>query len=341
MVVNRVNPPTLRDVAKAAGVGTTTVSRAINGGRYVAPELLARIQRVMADMGYQPNQFARSLKSKRSRTIGLIIPFLTNPFFAEFASVVESVARQSDYAVILATSQDKWQLEAEDLLIFERHRVDGLLLVPPQTESKALVKNLRNLSAPVVAFDRPLASHEYSSVISNNYSASQMAVQHLIEHGRRRILCLGGVPDLLTISERTRGYKEAMSAARLEQLIEPELADPEQMKATIRRYLAGKQKVDAIFGVYNQPTVMAYEIMKEMKVRIPEDISLIGFDQFALAATLEPSITVVEQPIAEMGRAATQLLLDLVLGVTQSPRQIEIASRLIVRRSCGCTPAAA
>lgn len=339
MPSNRDRPPTLRDVAKAAGVGTTTVSRVINGGRYVAPELLARIQSVVAELGYQPNHFARSLKSKRSKTIGLIIPFINNPFFAEFASIVEAVARHAEYAVILATSQDKPQLEIDNLLIFERHRVDGLLLVPPRSESKAsktFLQNLRRMSVPVVAFDRPLANRDYSSVTSNNRSASQLATNHLIGHGRRRILCLGGDPNLFTIRERVKGYKDAVASAGLESLIEPEISDSKTMKAIIVRYLTGEQRVDAIFGIYNHPTVMAYEVMHELGIRIPEDVSLIGFDQFALAATLQPSITLVEQPIDELGRAATQLLLDLVQGVTHSPQQIEIASRLIVRRSCGC-----
>lgn len=332
------NRPTLRDVATAAGVGTTTVSRVINGGQYVAPELLARIQRVIAELGYKPNQFAQSLKSKRSKTIGLIIPFINNPFFAEFASVVETVARQAEYAVLLASSQDKLRFEVEDLLIFERHRVDGILLVPPRSDSRAFLQSLRAMSVPVVAFDRPLPARNYSSVRSNNCTASQTAVQHLIGHGRRRILCLGGDPSLYTIRERTRGYQDAMAGAGLETLIEHGVTKPELMKAVLERYLTGKNKVDAIFCLYNQVTQIAYQVLRDLSVRIPEDVGLIGFDQFSAATMLEPPITVVEQPIAELGRTAAQLLFDLVLGVTRSPQQIEVDSQLVVRRSCGCNP---
>jgi LacI family transcriptional regulator len=331
----RRKPPTLRDVAKAAGVGTTTASRAINGGHYVAPKLLAHIQHVMAELGYRPNQFARSLKSNRSKTIGLIIPFITDPFFAEFAAEVESVARGADYVVILATSLDKPQFEAEDLAIFERHRVDGLLLVPPRTESKAVRETLRAMSVPVVAFDRPLSGREYSSVTTNNRAAAQLAVQHLIDHGRRRILCLGGDPSLLTIRERTEGYKNAVTQAGIEILIHH---DADDLNTIVERYVTGKQKVDAIFGLYHQPTLIAYEVMKRLRLRIPEDVSVINFGDFASAAMLEPSITVVEQPVAEIARTAARLLLDLVQGITTSSQQIQIASQLKFRRSCGCEP---
>lgn len=339
MMTIRRNRPTLRDVANAAGVGTTTVSRVINGGHYVAPEMLARIQRVMEELGYQPNVAARSLKSERSRTIGLIIPSITDPFFAHFAGVAEVHARREDYVVILLTSQDKAQLELEDLQIFERHRVDGLLLVPPRSGSKALLQNLRRLSVPVVAFDRPIASREYSSVVSDNYTAAQQAVQHLLHHGRKRILCLGGDPNLYTIRERVKGATSALTAAGLEAMVEMEAADYPSAETAIMKHMSTKGKIDAIFGLYNQSTIRAYEVMQNRNIRVPESVSLIGFDDFELAATLRPSITVVKQSIEELARTATQLLLNHMAGETTSPQQIEIASRLVIRQSCGCPQA--
>lgn len=332
----RRNRPTLHDVAKAAGVGTTTVSRVINGGHYVAPEMLARIQRVMDELGYQPNVAARSLKSERSRTIGLIIPSITDPFFAKFAEVAEVHARRQDYVVILLTSQDKAQSELEDLQIFERHRVDGLLLVPPRSGTKALLQGLRRLSVPVVAFDRPIAGKDFSSVVSDNYTAAQQAVRHLLNHGRKRILCLGGDPNLHTIRERVKGATSALTAAGLEGLVEMEAADYQSAEAAIMKHMSAKRKIDAIFGLYNQSTILAYEVMQNRNIRVPESVSLIGFDDFALAATLRPSITVVKQSIEELARTATQLLLHHMAGETNSPQQIEIASSLVIRQSCGC-----
>lgn len=333
----RRNRPTLHDVAKAAGVGTTTVSRVINGGHYVAPEMLARIQRVMDELGYQPNVAARSLKSERSRTIGLIIPSITDPFFAKFAEVAEVHARRQDYVVILLTSQDRAQSELEDLQIFERHRVDGLLLVPPRSGAKVLLQSLRRLSVPVVAFDRPITGRDFSSVVSDNYTAAQHAVRHLLEHGRKRILCLGGDPNLHTIRERSKGAISALTAAGLEGLVEMEAADYQSAEAAIMKHMSAKGKIDAIFGLYNQSTILAYEVMQNRNIRVPENVSLIGFDDFALAATLRPSITVVKQSVEELARTATQLLLNHMAGETNSPQQIEIASSLVIRQSCGCS----
>lgn len=340
MKTSRKNRPTLHDVAKAAGVGTTTVSRVINGGHYVGPEMLARIQRVMTDLGYQPNEAARSLKSERSRTIGLIIPSITDPFFARFAEVAESHGRREDYVVILLTSQDRAQLELEDLQIFERHRVDGLLVVPPRSSSssKALLESLRRLSVPVVAFDRPMASRDFSTVVSDNYAAAQQAVRHLTGHGRKRILCLGGDPNLYTIRERVKGATDALTAAGLEPLVEMNASDYPSAETAIMKHVTGKHKIDAIFGLYNQSTILAYEVMQNHNIRVPQAVGLIGFDDFALAATLRPSITVVKQSIEELARTATQLLVNHMKGETHAPQQIEIASSLVIRQSCGCRP---
>lgn len=333
----RKRRPTLRDVAEAAGVGTTTVSRVINGGHYVAPEMLARIQKVMTNLGYQPNEAARALKSERSRTIGLIIPSIADPFFAQFAAVAEVHARRKDYVLILLTSQDRAQLEMDDLQIFHRHRVDGLLLVPPRSGMKALLPNLRRLAVPVVAFDRPIASREFSSVVSDNYTASLNAVRHLLDHGRRRILCLGGDPNLSTIRERVKGATSALRSAGIEVLIEMEASEYSVAESAIMKHMSAKGKIDAIFGLYNQSTILAYEVMQNHKIPMPQSVSLIGFDDFALAGTLRPSITVVQQSVEELARTATELLLNHMAGETTAPHQIEVSSTLVIRQSCGCS----
>lgn len=333
----RKNRPTLHDVAKAAGVGTTTVSRVINGGHYVAPEMLARIQRVMTQLGYQPNVAARSLKSERSHTIGLIIPFTTDPFFAHFAGVAEHYARRQDYVLILLTSQDRAQLELEDLQIFQRHRIDGLLLVPPRSGPKAILQHLRSLSVPIVAFDRPLSSRDFSSVVSDNFTASEKAVRHLLEHGRKKVLCLGGDPSLYTIRERVRGATSALAKAGLQAIVEMDAGDYPSAETAVMKHMQSKGKIDAIFGLYNQSTIRAYEVMQNHNIDVPKQVSLLGFDDFDLAATLRPSITVIRQSIEELARTATQLLLNHMTGDTTSPQQIEIASHLVIRQSCGCS----
>jgi LacI family transcriptional regulator len=338
MASQRKNRPTLRDVAHEAGVGTTTVSRVINGGHYVAPKMLARIQRVMVELGYQPNQAARSLKSEQSHTIGVIVPSITDPFFARFAEVAEAHARGRGYAIILLTSRDTAELELDDLRIFQRHRVDGLLIVPPRTSPRILLKNVRQLGIPTVAFDRPIAK-EFSTVLSDNYKGAQDAVRHLISHRRKRILCIGGDQKLHTIQERLRGASDALAAAGCETILEPHASDYASAEASIAKHLIPKRSIDAIFGLHNHATVMAYEVLQNLKVSIPDTISLIGFDDFAFAATLRPSITVVRQSIEELALTAIRLLFSRMDGEISPPQQIEIACDLVLRQSCGCEKA--
>jgi LacI family transcriptional regulator len=329
--------PTLHDVARLAGVGTTTVSRVINGGEHVAPEMLARIQKVMSELGYQPNQAARSLKNARSKTIGLIIPSIVDPFFAHFASVTEQLAREEDYVILLLTSEDQADREMVDLKVLERHRVDGLLIVPPRAGAKGLVEQLKQLSVPVVAVDRPLTGQTYSRVLCDNFRAAQMAMSHLVEHGGRRILVLGGDPRLYTIQKRVEGCQSVIASAGLDSIIEMGASDYETAEAIISKRMKQKGGLDAIFGLYSQSTIHSYEFLQNRGIRVPDQVSLIGFDDFALASTLRPSITVVNQAVAEMARTATRLLLNHINGETTSAQQIEITANLIIRQSCGCS----
>jgi LacI family transcriptional regulator len=298
--------------------------------------MLARIQKVMSELGYEPNQAARSLKNARSKTIGIIIPSIVDPFFAHFASVAEQVAREEDYVILLLTSEDRAEREMVDLKILERHRVDGLLIVPPRTGAKGLVEQLKQLSVPVVAVDRPLSGQTYSRVLCDNFRAAQMAMSHLVEHGRRRILVLGGDPRLYTIQQRVEGCQSVIASAGLDSMIEMGAGDYETAEALIEKRMQQKGGLDAIFGLYNQSTIRSYEVLQNRGIRVPEQVSLIGFDDFALASTLRPSITVVNQAVAEMASTATRLLLNHIHGETTSAQQIEIAANLIVRQSCGC-----
>ncbi len=316
-------------------MGTTTVSRVINGGNRVAPEMLAHVQKVMADLDYEPNQAARSLKSARSKTIGLIIPSIIDPFFAEFASFAEKIAKEEDYAILFLTSHDLAERGLIDLKILQRHRADGLLIVPPRSESKALLAQLTQLAVPVVAFDRPLIGRNCSRILCDNFHAAEVATRHLIEHGRKRILVLGGDPRLYTIQQRVEGYSKAIAEAGLEAMVEMDAGTYETAEAVISKRMKQKDGVDAILGLYNQSAIRAYEVLQNFNISVPQQVSLIGFDDFALASTLRPSITAIRQNVPEMAQTATRLLLQHISGEISSPQQIEIAARLIVRQSCG------
>jgi LacI family transcriptional regulator len=154
---------TLVDVAREAGVGTTTVSRVINGGHYVEAKTLARVRAVMARLGYQPNQAARALKGERTNTLGLIIPSLKDVFFASVADIAQKMARKNNYVLILLVSDDDADQEITELDVFQSHRVDGLLIVPPRKQTRNFLASVKKLSMPLVAIDRPLSDPRASS----------------------------------------------------------------------------------------------------------------------------------------------------------------------------------
>lgn len=329
--------PTLVDVAREAGVGTTTVSRVINGGHYVDAGTLARVQAVIGHLGYSPSHAARALKGEKTHSIGFIVPTLLDPFFARFASVVQGIARQMNYVLIVLASEDEAQQETLELETFRSYRVDGLLIVPPRQQSRKFLSALSALSVPTIAVDRPLAGR-FSSVTCNNFEASQEAVEHLLGHGRRRILCFGGDPDLKTIQERVRGYEVAMRATSLEPCLALGAA-PEQMAANLQRHFhSPDERPDAIFALYGDASVAAYEFLIDSPYALATDVALLGFDDFRLAATLRPPVSVVRQPVDELAKIAAHLLFEQIETGSQTPRQVTIATDLILRASCGCCP---
>jgi len=336
----RAKRSTLVDVAREAGVGTTTVSRVINGGHYVEAKTLARVRAVMTRLGYQPNQAARALKGERTNTLGLIIPSLKDVFFASVADIAQKMTRKNNYVLILLVSDDDADQEITELDVFQSHRVDGLLIVPPRKQTRNFLASVKKLSIPLVAIDRPLLDPGASSVVANNYEAARAATQHLIEHGRKNILCVGGDPELYTIKERLRGYEEVMRANGLTPRSIMHINSTENAKSNLLPVLSERKgKVDAVFALYNIATVMTYETVLDMGRQIPDDVALLGFDDFDLSSKLRPTISVVRQPVDELGAAAIQLLLNRLSGGTEATFHLQIGTTLVLRESCGCPKA--
>lgn len=329
--------PTLVDVAKDAGVGTSTVSRILNGGHYVEASTLARVTAVMHRLGYRPNQAARALKGEHSHTIGLIVPSLRDEFFAELAHTVQLLAREQDYVAIVLVSADDAQQAITELAVFESFRTDGVILVPPRVQSEAFTRAVNRLGVPVVSVDRPLEV-KASSVTCDNFDASRSVTEHLLQHGCRRILCLGGDPDLYTIQERQRGYASAVTAAglRTEILAAPDIKTLDEPFRTILRRPVNRRP-DAIFALLNVASIFAYKALVGSAISIPEEIALVGFDDFPLSSTLTPPVTVVCQPIAEIGRTAVRLLFEEISTGSAPSSKVMIETEVLWRASCGCT----
>jgi len=337
--------PTLADVARKAGVGTTTVSRVINGGHRVSQRTLNRVQAVIDQLGYMPNQAARILKGERTKTIGLVIPSIADSFFASCAEAAQMIARAHDSLLIVTVTGNDPHIEMENLNVLIRHRTDGLILAPSNSQSVTLAEFLNRTSVPVICLDRPVAKAKTPYVVIDNFNGARLATNHLISHGYKRILCLGGETTLYTMRERLRGYRQAMSEAGLPSLEDMSVNDYKSAEYAIESHMAASTLPDAIFTLKNSTTIYTFETLQKLKIAIPKTVALLGFDDFELASTLRPSISVVQQPIEDIGRIAAELLFEQLFhegrgkstSTKHRPEQIKLDTKLILRNSCGCT----
>jgi LacI family transcriptional regulator len=329
--------PTLADVARLAGVGKATVSRVLNGAGRVSPETLKRVTDVIRDLGYQPSQAARSLKGDGTKAIGLLMPSIADPFFAGSAEAAQRVVSARGYLLVIALTNYDPQTELDHLQRLLRQRVEGILLAPGDTTNRKRNELINRLNIPVVAFNHPVRGSRVPSVVSDNRTSARLATEHLLSHGYRRVLCLGGDARLYTIQERQRGYLEAMDAAGLPPAVEGEANDYAAVNAVLLE-ACRKRSIEAIFAVRNRITMSAFQTLREAGIRIPQDVALLGFDDFEMSTVLRPAITVVEQPIELLASEAANLLLERLGKGTAgtSSKVMEMKTRLIIRQSCGC-----
>jgi len=330
--------PSLTDVARRAKVSIATVSRVINNSEKVVPETRAIVQRVMEELGYQPNRVARRLRQKggRRHLLGLILPDIQNPFFAEVARGVEDVAYANQFAVLLCNSDENLKKEAFYLDVMRAESVDGVIL-PPIAERDSAVLKLAQSGMPVVSVDRALNSTTIDTVEVDNFQGAFEAVEHLIKIGHKRIGLIAGRANLSTSRDRRRGYEEALAAARLP--LRPELVrvgDNKQASGgTLTEELLNEPSPPtALFVSNNLMAVGALEAIHRRKLKVPDDVALIGFDDLPWAEALDPPLTVVRQPAYEVGRAAAEMLLKRLGNPDLPAAWLRLRPRLILRKSC-------
>ncbi|HEY4356160.1 MAG TPA: LacI family DNA-binding transcriptional regulator [Acidobacteriaceae bacterium] len=324
--------PALMDVARQAGVGAATVSRVINGGHNVSSRTLAAVQKAIEDLGYHPNQAARSLKGARTKTIGLVVPSVADPFFSAAAAAIQEVARARGSLVLLAASDNLPAREQEQILSLIQRRIDGLILAPSDA---AEISMFKHANFPVVCFDRPFPAHDFPTVLSDNYGGARAATEHLVQAGRKRILCLSGDHQLFTSKRRVKGYRDVIRSAGLPYLAELNVQDYESAAAALQPYLRGPERIDAIFSIKNEITVNAYKILRKAKLAVPKTIALVGYDDFELADTLDPPICVVRQPIVGIARRAAELVFEALDSGGVQTKTINLKVELVHRESCG------
>jgi len=322
--------PTIRDVARLAGVSIATVSNVLNGGRQVRPEVRVVVLSAVRELGYIPNRLARSLRSRRTQTLGLIVPDITNPFFSGLVKAIEQTARARGYQVLLSSSEEDAQIEY-DLALASR-QVDGMIVIPTQDSPKYLLR--LSEKTPVVLLDRIGGEDCLDRVGIDNIQAAHHGTQYLISQGHRRIMLLISTLELANIRERVEGYQRALAEAGLQP--DPQLVVACGRGADAAQVVAGaiaRRQPSAIFAATNRLSLVAVQAIRELRLAFPQQISLLGFDDFEWSTLLQPYLSTVKQPLEQMGRTACELLLERLAGERSEPRRILLPHTLAVRQS--------
>jgi LacI family transcriptional regulator len=325
---------TIRDVAARAGVSLATVSRFLNGGRV---RQAGAIGRAIDELDFHPSALARSLKSGTTRAIGVVVPDITNPFFAAVVKGIESVTRDDEYDLLLCNTDESVDRERRVVATLMAKKVDGLLMAPA-TEHAEPPSYLVSTGVPTVFIDRRLAVGDFDSVLVDNEGGAALAARHLMSLGHERIAMVSGPLETTPGRGRYDGFVEAARAAGLELRAEyialSDFREDGGYQSTLR-LLAVQPQPTAIFVANNLMSMGALRAIHDLGLRIPDDISFLGFDDLDLAELLDPPLTVIDRPMAEQGVLAMRLLLSRMEHRDMGPpRTIRLETRLKVRASC-------
>ncbi|MBV9501706.1 MAG: LacI family DNA-binding transcriptional regulator [Acidobacteriaceae bacterium] len=324
----------IKDIARLAGVSHSTVSRALRGSPLIPADTALRIQRIASETGYTASAIARSLVTRKTHVIGIVVTTIADPFNGEVVAGIEETANQHGYSVILANSQAESERELTVARLFQEQRVDGIIVASSRVG--ALYQPLLvEIDIPLVLLNNQHPSKFIHSVSIDNYVGALEATRHLLALGHRRIAYVGDNFGLDSDIERFRGFRKAMSSAGLsfspESIVRGD-GKPERAAKESRALFALKSRPTAIF-CYNDMSALG--VMKEAArhgLRVPEHLSVAGFDDLFFAELLSPALTTVRQPKRELGRRAMQLLLDVLAGNPIKPT-IRVKGELIVRDS--------
>ena len=307
--------PTVLDVAKRAGVAPITVSRVINNSGYISQTTRERVEAAVKELGYVPNTLARGLRSKRTNTLALVVTDITNPYFTSMARGVEDVAGDSNYTVIYCNTDESETKEEKYANILAQKQVDGVLLVPAGGNDRT-IRFLGSNGIAVVVLDRRVSGVETDFVRSDSVNGAYRLAKLLIGLGHERIAIITGSKNVSTAVDRVTGYKQALIEAGL---IENELVyygefNQQSGYELTKQAMMQSPKPTALFGANNFIMLGIIKALRELQLNVPDDISVVGFDDFPKAMLVKPFFTAIVQPAYEMGRVATELLLDRISG---------------------------
>lgn len=333
---------TIKDIAKALGLSTSTVSRALRDSYEISPETKKLVLEYAEKNNYHPNPIALSLKERRSRSIGVIVCEIANSFFSQTINGIESIAYNNGYNVIISQSRESFDREMINLQYLTSRSIDGLIIsVSTETKDFSFLKELHERGMPIVFFDRIVDEIETHKVIVDNYKSAYDATAHLLKNGYRRIAAVSNAAYLSITKERLAGYRAALADHGI--AINEDLVKHchhggmilVEVEEAVNELLQAAEKPDAILTTSDKLTTGCFRILKSKGIHVPSEMGLVGFSNSDLTELLDPPLTIIKQPAFEMGEIATTLLLQLI----ESKRPVKefetrvLASELITRGS--------
>jgi LacI family transcriptional regulator len=328
------------DVAKAARVSVATVSAVVNASAYVSPGLTARVHAAIKQVGYQPNQLARSLATQQSRTLGMIVPDIANPFFPEVVRGAEDAAHAAGYMLLIASSDNDLKKEAIYLDLFVAKRVDGVILTKaPGAMPTRMRDALARAGVPLVLLARSVPGFRADIVEMDDRAAAHEGVTHLLRLGFRRIGFVTGLARVSTTRRRLEGYRAALrdwsQPADPALIVEGDFGVESGYRAGLELL---KHRPDAVFISNYLMSVGFMGALRQYQLRCPEDVAIVTCDDHPWLDSFAPRLTTIDLPKRDLGAAAARMLIErLANGKRSAPRTIRLKSAMRVRESCGCT----
>lgn len=335
---------TLKEIANELGISAMTVSRALNGKNNVDENTKKRVVEKAHSMGYTPNHVAKSLVSRKTFTIGVVIPEIYHAFFSEVISGIEEVTYKRNYQLFLTNSAEKYEREKNSINALQSKRVDGILISCAETSTdKNFYKRIIKTGLPFVFFDRCIEDIGASCVSVNDYESSKEITNHLIDHGYESIAHLSGAQNVKMAQKRKIGYIDALTGhdipIRESLIVESgfnEKGGYHAMKSLLER--SGNNPPRAVVAINDPAAFGAIKAIKEKGLSIPEDIAIVGFSDDVRSELISCPLTTVRQPAFEIGKKAAQKLIDTIDNSDEPTELIELNNQIIIRESCGCVP---
>lgn len=327
--------PTIYNVAQRAGVSIATVSKVLNHTGRISEETRRRVLAIMDEMGYQPSVVASALTGKSTFTIGMLVPDLANPFFAEVARFTEDRGHELGYNIVICSTDNDPEKEADYISLLQQKSVDGLIIATG-TANDAILKDMLKRNIPIALFARDLPTMAVDTVLVDDYMGGYLAASHLAELGHRRIAVIAEGTQVLSSRERLRGYRSAMEEHGIdidERLIGVSDFTIEGGKRTAGALLDGTEPPTAIFACNDLLAIGAIQAARERGIAVPDHLSVVGFDNTMLADIVYPPLTTVAQPIRQIGSQVVDLLVQEIRGDKRNKQRIILLPELVVRGS--------